>query len=216
MWQWLLFVAMIALIVVAFVTAAPQAQIGESSRIFYFHIPQAWLAIVAFGTSMVYSIRYLRRRTLEFDQKAAIANALGLLFAILASVTGAIFAKETWGVYWNWDPRQTSVFVLMLIYAAYFSLRGAVEAEDRKAAFSAVYSIFAFGPALFLMFIFPRLMPSLHPSDSVLDQNLKFTMSADVALILFGSLALFTVLYVWMFNLSFRIYRLERSRREEE
>lgn len=215
-WQWIFFAAMAIMIVVSFVTPAPQQTIGESSRIFYYHIPQAWLAIVAFATSMVYSIRYLSRRDLGLDDRASIANALGLLFAILATVTGAIFAKVTWGTYWNWDPRQTSIFVLLLIYGAYFSLRGAVAGDERRAALSAVYSIFAFPPAVFLMFVFPRLTPSLHPSDTVLDKNLKFSMTTDVASILFGSLLLFTVLYIWMFHIAARVYKLERSRREED
>jgi heme exporter protein C len=205
-----------AMIVASFLTPAPQQQIGESSRIFYYHIPQAWLAVVAFATSMIYSIRYLRTRQLHLDDRGAIANALGLLFAILATVTGAIFAKVTWGTYWNWDPRQTSIFVLLLIYGAYFSLRGAVADEERRAAMSAVYSIFAFPPAVFLIFVFPRLTPSLHPSDTVLDENLKFSMTTDVASILFGSLVLFTVLYIWIFNLAARVYKLEAVRREDE
>jgi len=215
-WHWLLFIGMCGLIVASFITPAPQQVIGESSRIFYYHIPTAWLAVVAFGTSMWYSIRYLKGRQPGHDDRAAIANALGLLFAILASVTGAIFAKVTWGAYWNWDPRQTSIFVLLLIYGAYFSLRGAIEVEEKKANLSAVYSIFAFPPAVFLVFIFPRLFPSLHPSDTVVDENMKFGMSADVALIFFPSLALFTLLYIWMLNLAARTAALERSRREDD
>ncbi|MCB2229256.1 cytochrome c biogenesis protein CcsA [bacterium] len=215
-WQWVLFVAMGVLIVMSFITPAPQQQIGESSRIFYYHIPQAWLAVVAFATSMIYSIRYLKRREASLDDRAAIANALGLVFAILATVTGAMFAKVTWGTYWNWDPRQTSIFVLLLIYGAYFSLRGAVTGDERRAAMSAVYSIFAFPPAVFLMFVFPRLTPSLHPSDTIVDKNMKFAMTTDVASILFGSLVLFTVLYIWMFNLAARVYKMERARREDD
>lgn len=215
-WHWLLFIGMSVMILASFLTPAPQQVIGESSRIFYYHIPQAWLAVVAFGTSMFYSIKYLRKRDPAHDDRAAIANALGLVFAILATVTGAIFAKVTWGAYWNWDPRQTSIFVLLLIYGAYFSLRGALEVEEKKATLSAVYSIFAFPPAVFLVFIFPRLFPSLHPSDTVMDSNLKFSMSADVASILFASLALFTILYVWILKVAARASAIERSRREEE
>ncbi len=216
MWQWITFVAMSAMIVASFIVPPPQQQICEASRIFYYHIPQAWLALVAFGTSMVYSILYLKRRDPAYDDGAAIANKLGLMFGILASVTGAMFAKVTWGAFWNWDPRQTSLFILLLIYGAYFSLRGAIAVEEKRAALASVYSIFAFIPAVFLMFIFPRLTASLHPSDSVITKNMKFAMNMEVGMIFFGSLALFTVLYVWIFRMSASVARIERARREDD
>ena len=215
-WQWLTFLAMAAVIFFSFWLPAPQQQIGEASRIFYYHIPSAWLAVVAFGTSMVYSIMYLRRKNPDFDDRAAIANALGLIFAILATVTGAVFAKVTWGTFWNWDPRQTSIFVLLLIYGAYFSLRGAIEVEEKKANLSAVYSIFAVPPAVFLVFIFPRLTPSLHPSDTVLGKDLEWNLVHPYGTIFIASMVLFTILYIWMFWIAARTYKLQRLQQEEE
>ena len=169
MWYKLvLFVLMSIMIYFSFALPAPQQQIGESSRVFYYHIPQAWICVIAFAMSMFYSIRYLQKKDIKYDDKAVVAAKLGLIFCILATVTGAMFAKVTWGVYWNWDPRQTSVFILLLIYGAYFALRGAVEIEEKRAALSAVYSIFAFVTVPFLIFIVPRMVPSLHPNDSII------------------------------------------------
>jgi len=207
---------MSAVIVFGFITPMPQQQIGEASRIFYFHIPQAWICVIAFALAMIYSIRYLATKRISDDDKAASAAALGLVFCILATVTGSIFAKVTWGSFWNWDPRETSIFILLLIYGAYFALRGAVEVEDKRASLSAVYAIFAFVTVPFLIFVVPRVVPSLHPADSVINKNLKFTMGTQVRLIFFASLALFTVLFFWMFSMASRIQRMLRARDEKE
>ena len=215
-WKVLLFLAMSAVIVFSFITPMPQQQIGEASRIFYYHIPQAWICVIAFAMSMIYSIRYLKSKELIEDERAVSAASLGFVFCLLATITGSIFAKVTWGSFWNWDPRETSIFILLLIYGAYFALRGAIEVEEKRASLSAVYSIFAFVTVPFLIFVVPRIVPSLHPEDSIVDQNLKFTMGPAVRMIFFSSLALFTVLYFWMFNLARRIHRVERIQLEQE
>ena len=215
-WKFLLFLAMSVMIVFSFITVAPQNMIGESSRIFYYHIPQAWICVIAFAMSMIYSIKYLKTKNIREDDKAVVAAKLGFIFCILATLTGSIFAKVTWGSFWNWDPRETSIFILLLIYGAYFALRGAVDVEEKKASLAAVYSIFAFVTVPFLIFVVPRLVPSLHPEDSIVDENMKFTMGPAVRTIFFTSLALFTVLYFWMFNLAKRVQIMMRNRTELE
>jgi len=215
-WKVVIFVAMAAMIVASFLTPAPQQQIGEASRILYYHIPQAWVCVIAFAMSMVFSIRFLRSRSMVEDDRAAAAASLGFVFCFLATVTGATFAKVTWGSFWNWDPRETSIFILLLIYAAYFALRNAIDEEGKRAALSAVYAIFAFITVPFLVFVVPRIMPSLHPEDSIVGDNLQFTMGPIVGSIFGVSLALFTALFLWMFNLALRIKRIERARIEEE
>lgn len=204
------------MIVASFLTPAPQQQIGEASRILYYHIPQAWVCVIAFAMSMVFSIRFLRSRSMVEDDRAVAAASLGFVFCFLATVTGATFAKVTWGSFWNWDPRETSIFILLLIYAAYFALRNAIDEEGKRAALSAVYAIFAFITVPFLVFVVPRIMPSLHPEDSIVGENLQFTMGPIVGSIFSVSLALFTALFLWMFNLALRIKRIERARIEEE
>jgi heme exporter protein C len=198
-WKYLLFLGMCVIIWFSFTTPAPQQTIGEASRIFYYHIPQAWICVVAFAMSAYYSIKYLRKRNPLDDDLAADSARLGLIFCLLATLTGAVFAKITWGSFWNWDPRETSIFILLLIYGAYFALRGAVEDEERRAALTSVYAIFAFITVPFLVFVLPRMVPSLHPSDSVISKNMKFTMGPLVRTIFFSSLTAFTVLYFWIF-----------------
>jgi heme exporter protein C len=215
-WKILIFLVMAGVIVAGFVTPAPQQQIGEASRVFYFHIPQAWLCVVAFGLSMVFSIRYLIKKNLAEDDKALVAASLGFVFCALATVTGSMFAKVTWGSFWNWDPRETSIVILLLIYGAYFALRNAVEVEEKKATLAAVYSIFAFVTVPFLIFVVPRIMPSLHPENSILDENMKFQMTAPVASIFFTSLAVFSALFGWIFDLGRRVARLKRRQETQE
>ncbi|MBI5475030.1 MAG: cytochrome c biogenesis protein CcsA [Ignavibacteriae bacterium] len=183
----------------------------EKARIMFFHVPTAWLSVVAFVTSMVYGIRYLRNKQTEDDIKSSAAAGLGFLFCFLATATGAIWAKFSWGTYWNWDPRQTSIFVLLLIYGAYFALRSAVEVEEKRATLAAVYSIIAAITMPFFMFIMPRMLASLHP-EPILNVQGKIQMNATMLIVFVSSLAGFTGLYYWMWKLQVRAQTLESKR----
>lgn len=217
-WKLLLLVAISVLIVYTFITPAPNQNFEdpETSRIFYYHIPQAWICVIAFAMSMIYSIAYLKTKNIAHDDKALVAAKLGFVFCVLATLTGSVFAKVTWGSFWNWDPRETSIFILLLIYGAYFALRGAIDIEEKRASLAGVYSIFAFVTVPFLIFILPRMVPSLHPNDSIVNTNMKFTMGASVRIIFFSSLGLFTILYFWMFNLGCRVQKLIRVQLDKE
>jgi heme exporter protein C len=185
----------------------------EKARIIFFHVPTAWLSVMAFITSMIYGIMYLRRRNPMDDITSASAAGLGLLFTVLATVTGAFWAKFNWGSYWNWDPRETSIFVLLLIYGAYFSLRAAVEVEEKRAALSSVYSIIAALTVPFFVFIMPRIMSGLHPGAKGDPEGagpvIDFKMSPNMRVVFFASLIAFTMLYLWMLSLRVRTARLE-------
>ncbi len=156
---------------------------------------------------------------MDYDLRAVTANRLGLIFAILATITGSIFAKMTWGEFWNWSEiREVSIFILLIIYGAYFALRSALPDPDHRATLSAVLSIIFAVSAVFLIFILPRVYPtfSQHPSDSVVDKTGKLTMGPTVSFIFFLSLATFTALFVWIYNLSLKIYRTIELRIVEE
>ena len=183
----------------------------EKARIMFFHVPTAWLSVVAFVSSMIFAIRYLRGKDLDDDLKSASAAGLGFLFCLLATVTGAIWAKFSWGTFWNWDPRQTSIFVLLLIYGAYFALRSAVETEEKRATLAAAYSIIAAVTMPFFMFIMPRILSSLHP-EPILNAQAKVQMNTTMLVVFVSSLAGFTALYFWMWNLHVRARRVEMAR----
>lgn len=130
-----------------------------------------------------------------------------MIFCILATVTGAVWAKFAWGTYWNWDPRQTSIFALLLIYGAWFALRSSIESEEKRATLSAVYSIIAFVTVPFFIFIMPRIMKGLHPGsadDTTSGPVVNFRMNSNMLLIFFLSLTGFTILYFWMWKIGYR------------
>lgn len=215
MW-WKIFISLLITFVVisVFLMPPPQKELGDISRIFFFHVPVAWVTVLAFLVAMVNSVLYLSRKDPVYDLQAAISSQLGFLFAILATVSGAIFAKNAWGSYWNWDPRETSVFILLLIYGAYLALRSAIEAEDRKANLSAVYSILAFITVPFLVFVVPRVFQSLHPTDSIVNSQIKIQMPPLVLLVFLSSLLGFSLLFVWIYNLEVKLNILYKKAKE--
>ena len=209
LFPWLLWFVISAVIVGAFFYA-PLAQgfIGESSRILFFHVPMAWVSFVAFIAGGVWSLLFLfRGRRPKDDRAAAAAVELGLVFGILATVTGALWARIMWGAYWNWDPRQTSNVVALLFYAAYLALRSAVEDRDTRARLSAAYAVLGLAVAPFLFFIMPRIMFSLHPQSVINAQGKVEVESRMVQVLLVGS-AGFTALFFWVHNLQCRIQAL--------
>ena len=115
----------------------------EKARNIFFHVPVAWTTVVAFLVSMVYGILYLRTKKMDYDIISVSSAGLGFVFCVLATITGALWAKFNWGSFWNWDPRETSIFVLLLIYGAYFALRSALDTEEKRATLSAAYAVVA-------------------------------------------------------------------------
>ena len=179
----------------------------QNAKIIFFHVPTAWLTVIAFLMSTIFSIQFLRKKNLDYDAKSYAASQLGIIFCILATVTGSVWSKFAWGSFWSWDPRQTSIFALLLIYGAWFALRSAIESEDKRATLSAVYSIIAFLTVPFFIFIMPRIMTGLHPG-SADDTNagpiVDFKMNSNMQLIFFLSMIGFTILYFWMWNLGYK------------
>ncbi len=225
-WKTILFVLM-SIVIISGITfpIVPQpsqwyefpviAGLEEKAKIIFFHVPTAWLSVLAFLMSMIYGIKYLRNNNLDDDSKSSAALQLGMMFTILATVTGSIWAKFTWGSFWHWDPRETSIFILLLIYGSLLALRSAIENEDKRARLSAVYSIIAFLTVPFFIFIMPRIMVGLHPGSLELDPNtgkiiqgtspvIDFKMSPNMRVVFFMSLTAFTILYWWMWKVRYK------------
>jgi heme exporter protein C len=184
---------MAAVIVATFVVVPPIQGLGNVGRIFIIHVPTAWLAVLAFAVSAVFSILYLWRGRIGDDANAVAAAEAGFLYTLLATVTGAIFAQAVWGIFWNWDPRQTSIFVLLLIYGAYFALRSALDDGTRRRRLASVYALLAFVTVPFLMFVIPRAAEStLHPNCALLPGSKceGITLGTDRTIGLLGDLKL--------------------------
>lgn len=186
---------------------------GETSRILFFHVPQAWVATLSFLLSMIASCMYLARRNVKTDYLARSAAELGLLFCLLATASGSIFAKAAWGSFWNWDPRETSIVILLMIYGAYFALRSALVDPEKRRVFAAVYSILAFATVPFLVFVVPRITASLHPEDTM--NPARPGMDPKTLKVFLGSLLAYTGLFVWILRLRIRLLKLEGIRERE-
>ncbi|RME90631.1 MAG: cytochrome C assembly protein [Candidatus Hydrogenedentota bacterium] len=136
---WFLFFYM-----VFFVVPSDAAQ-GVAQRIFYFHVPTAWVSFTAFTVSFIASIRYLKKRDLQLDKLAAAYAVTGWIFTTGVMITGPLWAKPIWGDFWNWsDQRLMSFFVLWLLFAAYGLLRFSMPDSEKRARFSAVLAILGF------------------------------------------------------------------------
>ncbi len=203
-----IFLIISAVIICGIVLPVPYIPaLGDKARVLYFHVPMSWIAVAAFFMSMWYSIRYLKTREPDYDIKSYSSAQLGFLFCILATVTGSVWAKFNWGSFWNWDPRETSIFILLLIYGAYFALRSSIDSEDQRARLASVYSILATVTVPFFIFIMPRIVESLHP-DPIINSQGKINMDRTMLIIFLASLLGFTLLFLWSLNLKIRIERL--------
>jgi heme exporter protein C len=202
---------MAVIIWASFLWARPaQNFVGESSRIVFYHVPMAWVSTIAFFLAAWHSAVYLRKRRMESDDAASSAARLGFIFCVLATVTGSIFAKVMWNAYWNWDPRETSIALLLLVYGAYLGLRGSIEDPERRATLASAYALVAFVTVPFLMFAVPRMYASLHP-DTVLNARGKVEMSADIRTVFFASSFAFVALFFWLWALDRKVTRLLRE-----
>lgn len=187
----------------------PQAEgLGSLVRIAFFHIPVAWVSVLAFLFSAWKACCYLRTRKLSDDAISSRSAALGLVFCLLATISGAVFAKLTWGAYWNWDPRQITIFILLLIYGAYFALRSSIGEAEAKARLAAVYSLFSCAAMPFLFFVIPRYYFSLHPEPIL---NKSGSLQIDPIMLAVLCLALINV--TWIF---FRCLHVGRKVAENE
>jgi heme exporter protein C len=215
-WKWATGLLMTYVIYGAFEIANGAVGFGESgdkARIVFFHVPAAILTFACYVAAAYYAIRFLRAGwDAETDAKSAISVELGFLYCILATITGSIFAGVQWGSYWNWDPRETSIVVMLLLYASYLALRGAVaDNPQRRGRLAAVYVLIALVPAIFLIWVVPRLsfLGSMHPTNTLSDPK---NTSLSYKMVLYPSFLAFTMLTVWLFQLRLRLWKLAQRR----
>ena len=213
MWRGLLFLWIAAAMLAGWLWAPLVPGLGPTTRVLYFHIPAAWITVVALAWSMIHSVLYVRRRRMEHDDHASAAAELGLLFCIVATVSGSMWAKAVWHSYWNWDPRETSIFFLLLIYGAYLALRSSIENDERRARLSAVYSSIAFVTVPFLIFVVPRIYFSLHP-DPLFNTRGKPDIDPRIMLVATWMFVGLTALFFWLLSLRVRLGRIERARQD--
>jgi heme exporter protein C len=137
-------------------------RIDFAQKIFYFHVPVAEASFLVFFFTAFYGIRFLMKKDKVFDTKAKVATEVTLMFVILTMATGILWTKAEWGVWWVWEPRLTTYFIMTLLVIAYFVLRSSIEDEERRATYAAVFGIIAFIDAP-ISFSITRWYRSVHP-----------------------------------------------------
>ena len=140
---WLAVAGLAAGLVMAFGVAPREATQGNVQRIMYLHVPAILVAYLAFGVVLVASVSYLWGRAAGADRLAHASAEVGVVFTSINIATGAIWGKPTWGAWWTWDARLTSVSIMFVIYLAYLLLRAMIEDGERAARFAAVLGIIA-------------------------------------------------------------------------
>ncbi|MGB3545803.1 MAG: cytochrome c biogenesis protein CcsA [Saprospiraceae bacterium] len=198
----------------------------ETIRNLYFHV-SLWLAMMLlFIAALVYAIRFLRqdRRaaagTLALDQGiltpritadfwSTSLTAVGLLFGILGLLTGSVWAKYTWGSWWNWDIKQFTTLIALLIYGGYFVLRAAFTDPEQRARLAAVYNIFAFAALIPLLYILPRLASSLHPGNGGNPALGSDDLDNTMRLVFYPAVIGWTLFGGWLASLLYRLRRVE-------
>ncbi len=187
---------MIGALGMIFLYVPSEREMGIIQRIFYFHVPVAWVAFLAFFIVFIFSILYLWKRQSRFDIVARSAADLGLIFTTLVLISGSIWAKTVWEVWWTWDARLTSALVMWLIYFAYIHVRSYTADPERGARFAAVVGIVGFIDVPIVALAI-QLWRTQHPQALIFEGGLAAPMLATLLV----SLAAFTTLFVVLLRL---------------
>ena len=186
-----------------------EAKQGAAQKIFYIHVPSAWVAFLAFGLVAIASAAFLWLRDPRLDRFAESSAEVGVIFTSVVLITGPLWAKPIWGAYWAWwDVRLVSTLFLWFIYVSYIVLRGAIDAPEMRARYSAVLGILG---ALLIPFIHLSvyLFATMHPMPIVGKPSAP-SLPNEMLLTLFISLASFTLLYFAFVRSRYR-YASERD-----
>jgi heme exporter protein C len=185
------FALMVAALFMVFVYVPTEKTGGIVQRIFYFHVPVAWVAFLAFFVTFISSILYLWKRVTKWDAIANASAEVGVIFTTLVLITGPIWAKPAWGIWWTWDARLTTSLVLWLTYIAYLLVRRYAAEPARGARFGAVIGIVGFIDVP-IVFMTVNLWRTQHPSTIIFEGGLEPPMLATLLV----CIAAFTILYV--------------------
>ena len=184
-----------------------------AQRIFYFHVPSAWVGFLAFIIAAVGSVMYLVTRKQKWDIWALASVEIGLAFFTMVMLSGPIWAKPTWNVWWTWDPRLTISTISWLLYIGYIMLRGAIDNPERQARFAAIYAIIA-SLSVPLNWMAIRWWRTIHPAVIAPGNNADaaggFGMTESIKYTLMFCLLAFTVFYVTLMYHRIKLENLKR------
>src|SRR5690242_9129389 len=210
-------VLMVAALFMVFVYVPTEADQGIVQRIFYFHVPCAWVAFAAFALVAISGVFYLWLGQQVWDDLGYAAAESGMVFCTLVLITGSIWAKPIWGAWWTWDSRLTTTLILWLLYGGYLMLRAMADDTPQVARFAAVVGIAA-ALDVPIIIVSVRLWRTIHPAVLVTRQGGHGLEDPRMVATLLVSMAAFTALFGWLLMLRFALlrarWRLECAARE--
>jgi heme exporter protein C len=202
---WAVGAVMLAALYGAFVYAPRESIMGDVQRIFYVHLPLAWVGFVAFGHSAWAAVQYLRTGRRGWDVASAAAAEIGLLFASLVIITGSLWARPVWNTWWTWDPQLVTYLILWFIYAGYLMLRAAAGDDDRQRRIAAVFAIVGFADVPLVWFS-ARYLRALSP---VIFTSRSIGLAPEMVWALAAGLVAWSLLYVLLVRLRIRLGVME-------
>lgn len=199
-------------IIAGFLIPVPaQPILNESIRNLYFHVPMWFSMMTILFISLWYSIKYLSKSSIESDIVASEAAHTGMLLGALGILTGSVWARYTWGAWWVADTKLNGAAITMLIYFAYFILRGSLNEEQKRARVAAVYNIFAYVMLIVFLMILPRMSDSLHPGNGGNPGFNKYDLDSNMRMVFYPAVLGWILIAYWIFTLRVRIQKLKRK-----
>ncbi len=188
--------------------------LNETIRNLYFHVPMWFAMVVLFSISVVYSVINLRSQNELDDFRAVEAANAGIIFGVLGLITGAIWAKFTWGQFWSFDPKQNFAAISILLYFAYMILRNSIDEEQKRAKIAAIYNIFAFPMMVVLLFVLPRLQDSLHPGNGGNPGFNSYDLDSRMRIVFYPACFGWIIIGYWIYSIRFRTRVLENKQNQ--
>ena len=191
--------------------------LGKTVRNLHFHVPMWFTMIILLFTSNVDGVRYLSNGDLSLDSRSSSFVKVSILFGLMGLVTGSIWARFTWGVWWVEDPKLNGAAIGVLIYTAYYILRNSIEDDIKRAKFSSVYNLFAFPVFIVLILVYPKLAAEVsnHPGtgDTMAFSDFK-PSNNDLRLVFYPAVIGWILMGTWIATLKHRITEITRKNEE--
>jgi heme exporter protein C len=215
-WKILCVIFLCYTLVAGFMFPVPSLDIlNETIRNLYFHVPMWFTQLFLYSAGVYFSVRHLMKVNVDDgfggfknDVYSKTANTVGTVFGSLGLITGSVWAKFTWGAFWTNDPKLNSVAIGMLLYFAYFILRGSMDDIDKRARLSAVYNIFSYPIYIVLIMVIPRLTDSIHPGNGGNPAFAKYDLDSNMRLVFYPAVIAWILLGSWITSLLIRAEKI--------
>lgn len=221
-WKILAFVLLIYVSIMGFLIRVPEppgVPLQQSIRNIFFHAPM-WICMnTLFLVSVVYAVKYLKKPTKLNDIYSLEFARTGIVFGVLGLITGSIWARYQWGAWWSGDAKQNGAAIALLMYFAYFVLRGSLNDEEKQSRIGAVYNIFAFFMLFPMIWILPRLTESLHPGGQGSEGNPGLNpkdSTSSMRMVMYPAFIGWTLLGVWIATIRIRYQILKEKKLNNE